>query len=107
MKFVKIASIAAVGMLLILGCAVRPVISQDAFNAINIGSDISKVQVLAGEPYKIKKIDNNHMEYTYIERIVRGRGDSDQRHYIFVVSNGKIVNKQCQEIFKAVNMHSY
>jgi len=54
---------------------------------------VSKVLSLAGKPYNKKRLSNGEVHYIYIERMVLPSGRREDRHYVFVVVQGKVTAK--------------
>ena len=67
------------------------------YHSIPIGQNISDVQVQMGRPYEVKNLYENKEEYIYIERFSVGEGREYFRKYIFVVEQGKIIDKKLKE----------
>lgn len=72
-----------------------PVMSQQSFDGIGVGSMITQVKEQVGEPYEIEKLDNGVEVYHYIERIEIGSNTTAQNTYLLTVSKGRVVDKRC------------
>ena len=103
-KVIKLVLLAVVTMTVACGITKQPVISQQIFDTVEIGTDVTVLKNDAGEPYKVsaKGPREDIYEYLYIERIERA-GDREQRHYIFEVKEGKIINKYFEATFNPID----
>ncbi len=48
----------------------------------------------AGFPYAIRKKEGGVEEYEYIERITAGQNIVEERHYIFILKNDRVVSRK-------------
>ena len=71
--------------------------TMNSFHDIPLGASSSEVIASAGEPYKIHKKKDGTVEYEYIERIKAGGRDLEERRYIIVLKDGKVVSKHVKE----------
>lgn len=67
--------------------------TMNSFQDISIGATSSEVVAFAGEPSRIHKKKNGVVEYEYVERIKAGGRDLQERRYIIVLKDGKVVSK--------------
>lgn len=86
----------ALFFLTMLGCQATAMITAQSFDAISVGSEISQIQSQYGAPYQVSSNNQGFQEYLYIERIDISHTVTDQVHYIFVVLNGKVIDKRIQ-----------
>lgn len=82
----------------LVSCTVRPPFTQDQYQLVQAGTQVVILEKQFGAPYDIKDLGNGVFEYRYIERIDVGSQGTEHIHYIFTVSNGRIVAKQYQKI---------
>lgn len=69
------------------------IMTMNAFYDIPIGATESEVVASAGKPYSIHQQDDGVVEYEYIERVKAGARDLEERRYILVLKDGKVVSK--------------
>jgi hypothetical protein len=69
------------------------VMTMNAFYDIPIGSSESELVATAGKPYSISRTDDGVVEYEYIERVKAGARDLEERRYVLVLKDGKVVSK--------------
>ena len=67
--------------------------TMNNFSDISIGSSSSEVVSSYGEPYSVHKKDDGTIEYEYLERIKAGARTMEERRYILVIKEGKVVSK--------------
>ena len=79
-------------------CTSQKMMTYNDFQSIQLGENISMVQVAEGRPYQINQLDSGNEEYVYIERIDIGADRELFREYIFVVTKeGKLIEKKIRE----------
>ena len=69
------------------------IMTMNAFYDIPMGASESEVLATAGKPYSISKKDDGVVEYEYIERVKAGARDLEERRYVLVLKDGKVVSK--------------
>jgi hypothetical protein len=84
-------------LFLLAACAGGSVMTMNSFSDIPIGSSSAEVVITHGEPYSIHKKDDGTIEYEYLERITAGGRNMEERHYILVIKEGKVVSKRIQQ----------
>jgi len=67
--------------------------TQREFSSISVGAPIKTVISKSGKPYRIEKLDDGTRRYIYIERFRLPSGAHQDRHYIFLVCEGRIKDK--------------
>ncbi len=92
-----ICLVMGVMLMLAASCAMSPVMSQQSFDTIAIGSSASQLKKMMGDPYEIERLDNGTEVYHYIERIDIGCNSTAQNTYSLVVSQGIVVDKKCAQ----------
>lgn len=92
--------------LLICSCSMAPIMTKDRFETIQVGTEISRVEAQYGPPCDMEDLENGYEKYVYIQRVDVGGGASEQVHFIFQVLNGRIINKQCQEIGSCIDLRT-
>lgn len=78
-------------------CTSGSIMTMEAFSDIPIGTASSEVIISHGQPYAIHKKDDGTIEYEYIERIKAGHRVLEERHYVLVVQEGKVVSKHVKQ----------
>lgn len=76
--------------------AMSPIMTQQNFDTIGIGMEVSQVVEQAGKPYEIDWRQDGTLVYTYIERIDVGMNNTVQNTYTLLFHGGKVVDKRCQ-----------
>ena len=66
----------------------------DHYDEVAIGSSAEQVEALVGKPNTVRKQPGGIVEYEYVERIKIGARDVEERHYIILLKDGKVVSKQ-------------
>ena len=69
------------------------IMTYDRFDDLPIGMHVQDLQKKAGKPYSIKNLGNNEQEFEYLERLTMGDRVVEERHYLFIIRNGKVVSK--------------
>jgi hypothetical protein len=69
------------------------IMTMNAFYDIPMGATESEVVATAGKPYSISHTDGGAVEYEYIERVKAGARDLEERRYVLVLKEGKVVSK--------------
>jgi len=69
------------------------IMTMNAFYDVPIGATESEVLASVGKPYSIQKKDCGTVEYEYIERVKAGARDLEERRYVLVIKDGKVVSK--------------
>ena len=67
------------------------------FSEIPIGAASSEVVISYGQPYAIHKKSDGTIEYEYLERIKAGARVLEERFYILIFKEGKVVSKQIKQ----------
>jgi hypothetical protein len=80
-------------LLCILLTACTKVMSPQAFDEIEIGSDFSEVESKFGPPFEEETVSRDFKRYTYVQRTPIGPDVVDQATYILYVCKGRIINK--------------
>lgn len=84
--------------LLLCGCVAAPMMTQERFETIQVGSSFSIVENEFGAPYDVVELQDGSFEYRYIQRYNVGPNSSEQIHYIYRVYQGKIICKNIQRM---------
>jgi hypothetical protein len=71
--------------------------TMNNFSDIPIGTASSEVIISYGQPYAIHKKENGMIEYEYLERIKAGARVLEERHYILVIREGKVISKHIKQ----------
>lgn len=77
-------------------CGAPRAISKMDFELIPIGEKSELIEQKLGAPYEIKEVGGKK-EYIYIERIPIGGDRLLFRRYIFIVGDGKLIDKKIEE----------
>ena len=78
-------------------CTQGKYMTYDDYHDINMGQEISDIQVQMGRPYEVKDLSRTKQEYMYIERITIGDNREMFRKYILTVEDGKVIDKRVKE----------
>jgi hypothetical protein len=80
--------------LLLIGCmSGHKIMTMDSFSDVPIGATEQQLIKNMGSPYAIYKLDNGDLNYEYIERISANDRVIEERHYFFLIRNGKVESK--------------
>ena len=82
--------------LLLAGCSGK-FINQERYLSVVVGAPVNEVMASLGKPYDVRKTPQGQ-EYRYIERLPISKGYTVHRHYIFMISDGHVVDKRYEEI---------
>ena len=74
----------------------QKVTTMESFYEIPIGASKSEVVALAGEPMSIRHLENGNDEYEYIERLRAGSRVLQERRYILVLKDGKVIARRVE-----------
>ena len=86
-------------LIVLTGCAAgHRVMTMNEFHGIPVGTTAVQLQSVAGKPYTISKHDEGGEEYEYIERLTIGSRIATERHYYFILKEGKVVSKRVEDI---------
>lgn len=91
------------GILILTACAPARMISPLDFQAIPLGAEMIKIEEQFGPPFDTCPITDDFQEYRYIQRIDVGSDVTEQIEYVFIVRNGRIIDKRRQEMRCAFN----
>jgi len=81
----------AISLLSIWGCASgSKVVTPDSFSQISVGMTTDDVEKILGKPYSIKNLEDNEIQYTYIEKMPMGKRVIQERHYLINFRNKKV-----------------
>jgi len=86
------------------GCASGgKVMTQEEFYEVSVGMTEKELVKKYGRPFSIKELEDNQLEYTYIERIDLGnRGVISERHYLIILKDGKVVSTKTKILNRPV-----
>lgn len=73
------------------------VMTLESFYEVPIGSSVPEMVAMSGEPYAVHKKPEGAEEYEYIERFKVGGRNIQERHYFFLVKDGKVVSKRVEQ----------
>ena len=71
--------------------------AMSSFYEIPIGSTEDEVIATVGKPYSIKQCQDGSVEYLYIERIKAGYRNLEERRYVIILKEGKVVSKELKQ----------
>jgi hypothetical protein len=87
-----------ISLFFLAACASGPrMLTMDSFYDIPVGATKDEVIAKAGDPMVITKKDDGVEEYEYIERMKLGARTLQERHYILILKEGKVVNKRVEQ----------
>lgn len=78
-------------------CVTAPLMRENYFNQLPPGCAIEEIRSRYGEPYEVVELENGIQRYTYIQRIQLGNAAVEQLDFIFLVKNGKVIDKMCKQ----------
>lgn len=85
--------------LLLVSCmSSHKVMTMSDYSSVDVGTTEKQLVAQSGEPYSKKSLEGGKMQYQYIERIEGGSRIVEERHYFFIIENGKVVNKYVKDI---------
>ncbi|HEU63809.1 MAG: hypothetical protein KR126chlam4_01074 [Candidatus Anoxychlamydiales bacterium] len=85
------------------GCASgSKVMTAEEFSEISVGQTSDDIQKKHGKPYSIKRLGDNEVEYTYIERLPMGKRVLRETHYLIILKNGKVTSTQVRTFNRPV-----
>ena len=84
-------------LFLLCSCMTAPLMQDSGFAAIAVGTPISEIESIYGEPYDIRTLPNGMQEYRYVQRIPCG-SSVEQTEYTFQVRQGKVVSKDRHQL---------
>lgn len=73
------------------------ILSTGAFYDIPVGASQDEVVAGCGKPYAIYRKGDGTVEYEYIEKLTIGARNVNERHYIVVFKDGKVVSKKVKQ----------
>lgn len=71
--------------------------AMSSFYEIPVGSTEEEVIATVGKPYSIKQCQDGSVEYLYIERIKAGYRNLEERRYVIILKDGKVVSKELKQ----------
>lgn len=71
--------------------------TMNSFYDIPVGASKEEVLAAAGKPFAIRNLEDGSVEYEYIERFKAGGRNINERHYIIVMKDGKVVSKRVKQ----------
>lgn len=74
-------------------CTGGSLMTMNTFSDIPLGTSSADVVTNYGEPYSVNKKSDGTLEYEYLERIKAGDRTLEERRYILVIKEGKVVSK--------------
>lgn len=83
-------------LFLLCGCTVAPLMQTPYFDQVAIGSSISEVEAIYGQPFEIRQLPNGLQAYVYLQRINLGKSGAEQIEFVFLVNQGVIASKECK-----------
>jgi hypothetical protein len=84
--------------LILVGCSMSgAMMSTTAFYDVPIGATSDELKAKVGAPNQVYKLDDGSMEYEYVEREKAGVRTIQERHYFFVIKDGKVVSKRMKQ----------
>lgn len=84
-------------LIVLTGCVTAPLMQQGNFDQVAVGSPISNVEAVYGQPYDVRQLPNGFEEHVYIQRIALGRSAVEEMEFVFVVNQGVVVGKDCKQ----------
>lgn len=86
-------------LVLLVGCmAGHKVMTMNEYSEVDIGMTEKELIAHSGTPYSKKNLEGGKVQFQYIERIQAGARIAEERHYFFILENGRVVNKYIKDI---------
>lgn len=73
------------------------VVTMNEFYEVPIGASQEEVVKTIGKPVNTKNLPDGSVEYEYVERLSVGERTLNERHYIIVMRDGKVVSKRIKQ----------
>ena len=74
------------------------IVTMEEYSEIEVGMTKEELLKQLGPPYSIQKLTHNQEEYEYIERISVDEYVVEERHYFFLIKDGKVYSKSYKSI---------
>ena len=82
-------------LVICVSCAAgNRVMTMDEYHEVSVGMTQKEVKEKIGKPYSVKKLENNQVQYTYVEKLHAGTKVLQERHYLITFTNGKVTSKK-------------
>ncbi len=81
------------GCIWCMSCGHRVMTMQEFYDVPNQTSS-KELKNLMGSPYEVRKKEDGTQEYEYIERIKVGSRTLEERRYIFILKNDRVVSRK-------------
>jgi hypothetical protein len=72
-------------------------VTMEAFYEVEISTTKEELVQRLGEPYYITNKGDGTTEYEYIERVTIGARNVEERHYVIILRQGKVVSKRIKQ----------
>jgi hypothetical protein len=82
--------------IVMVGCVAGQMMTAETFNEIRPGMSLSEVEDIAGKPWDLRPLPADGAEAVYCERIRFGTECREERRYILLFQEGRLVSKRMQ-----------
>lgn len=83
--------------LFLVSCGVTCAMTRPQYDCVMIGTPITEVMAISGEPYSVRSCGDGTEEYEYIERLSMNGELVYENHYFLTVANGEVVSKRIKQ----------
>lgn len=90
-------------LLVLSGCTSYALMSPTNFNTIAVGIDVTQIEEIYGTPFDVIDLPNGNQEYRYLQRFDLNPDNTEQIEFVFVVRNGRVIDKQYREKSSSFN----
>ena len=73
------------------------VVTMNSFYDVPVGASQEEVVAMVGEPVSKKNLPDGSCEYEYVERFSAGGRTLNERFYIIVIKDGKVISKKIKQ----------
>jgi hypothetical protein len=84
------------GFLVATGCVAGQMMTQETYTEVRAGMSLSEVEAIAGKPWDLRPLPADGAEAVYCERIRFGGECREERRYILIFQEGRLVSKRIQ-----------
>ena len=84
-------------ILVMSGCASGKMMTARHYQDVFMGEKVEELVLHYGAPYETRKLPNGMEEYMYLEHLSIGRKSNLMREYVFVISDGRVIDKKMHD----------
>jgi len=99
----KMMIILSLSLLSLWGCASGgKVMTAQTFSDVSVGMTDKEVKDKFGRPFAVKHLENGEVEYRYIEKVHYGPRVIEERHYLIILKNGKVISTKAEDFTRPI-----